>query len=274
MTQTTTQITTQITTKTARDMNVSLIPVLAWLALVLFSAGCSGLSKVDVGRVLTSGRDGWQYPERVIAALEIKAGDQVAEIGSGSGYWLPWLSAAVGDEGRVYAVEVESELVEDLESLVERKGLGNVEVILGAYDDPRLADGSIDLAITVLTYHHIESRVEYFDRLLQDLKPGGRVAHLDDRPDAPAPISWFMGKGHWSEPTRIVDEMKGAGYQKVSAFDFLPAQSFQIFAPYVHEEIGRSTHSHRTTETPHSPRTPNTPYRSETNVSPESQVGS
>lgn len=203
--------------------------LLAWLAFGLLSVGCSGLAQVDVGRVLTSGRDGWQYPERVIQQLEIAPGDRVAEIGAGDGYWLTWLSQAVGSEGRVYAVEVDSELVAQLEAVVADEDLHNVEVILGATDDPRLPDDSIDLAITVLTYHHIENRSDYFRRLKRDLRPGGRVAHLDDRPDAPAPISWFQSDGHWSDPESIVEEMAAAGYQKISGFDFLPAQSFQVF---------------------------------------------
>jgi arsenite methyltransferase len=213
------------------SMLTKFLPILVWITLALTTAGCSGLSKVDVPRVLTSGRDGWQYPERVIEALEIEPGDRVAEIGAGSGYWLSWLSEAVGPEGRVYAVEVDSKLVEKLESFIADRELHNVEVILGAYDDPRLPDGSIDLAMTVLTYHHIDERVEYFDRLRQDLRSGGRVAHLDDRPDAEPPISWFQSDGHWTDPAAVDDEMTGAGYQRLSAFDFLPAQSFQIFGP-------------------------------------------
>lgn len=208
---------------------MQLTPILAWLGLVLSTAGCSGLSKVDVGRVLTSGRDGWQYPERVVESLQIRPGDHVAEIGAGSGYWLPWLSEAVGREGRVYAVEVESELVADLESLVVEEQLENVEVLLGAYDDPRLPEGEIDLAITVLTYHHIEGRPAYFRRLQRSLAPGARVAHLDDRPDVEPPISWFQSDGHWSEPSAIVDEMADAGYERTSGFDYLPSQSFQVF---------------------------------------------
>lgn len=207
------------------------LPILAWITLALTTAGCSGLAQIDVARVLTSGRDGWQYPERVIEALEIAPGDRVAEIGAGSGYWLPWLSEAVGSEGRVYAIEVESKLVEDLESFIAENELHNVEAILGAYDDPRLPDESIDLAITVLTYHHIEERIDYFDRLRRDLRAGGRVAHLDDRPDAEPPISWFQSNGHWTDPATVVEEMAGAGYRRLWVFDFLPAQSFQIFAP-------------------------------------------
>ena len=72
------------------------------LVLLALGGGCSTASQMDLGRIVTSGRDGWQLPEQVIAALELKPGDQVAEIGAGSGYWLPWLAAAVGSDGRVY----------------------------------------------------------------------------------------------------------------------------------------------------------------------------
>ncbi len=220
-------------------MTMKFLPALSWLTLALVSTGCSGVSQVDVGRVLTSGRDGWQHPERVVEALAITPGDRVAEIGSGSGYWLTWLSEAVGSAGRVYAVEVDEELVADLLSFVEKEGLRNVEVILGAYDDPRLPDASIDLALTVLTYHHIEGRVDYFGRPRTDLRRGGRVAHLDDRPDATAPFSWFQSESHWTAPSLVVEEMAGAGYQRLSEFDFLPVQSFQIFRPETSQEASR-----------------------------------
>ncbi len=210
---------------------IKCIPFILWLTIAVSAMGCSGFSKIDVGRVLTSGRDGWQHPDRVIAALEISAGNRVAEIGAGSGYWLPWLSEAVGPEGRVYAVEVDADLVADLESFVAESKLGNVEVLLGAYDDPGLPDAEIDLAMTCLTYHHIEDRVEYFRRLRNALSAGGRVAHLDDRPDSPAPLSWFQAEGHWTRPTLIASEMGEAGYRSTARFDFLPAQSFQIFTP-------------------------------------------
>jgi len=219
------------------------IPFVLWLSITLSSIGCSGLAKVDVGTLITSGRDGWQHPERVIESLEIQPGDRVAEIGAGGGYWLRWLSDAVGPDGRVYAVEVDAELVAELEELVADEELGNVEVVFGAYDDPRLPDGEIDLAMTCLTYHHIEDRIDYFEKLRADLRPGGRVAHLDDRPDSPAPISWFQGEGHWTDPSLIDSEMGAAGYTSTSEFDFLPAQSFQIFSPHGTSEPSGLAHS-------------------------------
>ena len=121
------------------------------ISLALLFAAC----KIDLIRVATAGRDGWQHPERVIEALAIRPGDFVAEIGAGEGYWIPWLSHAVGPTGRVDAVDVEDEPVAALRERVEREQLTNVEVVLAEYDDPLLPDGEIDVAIPSLTYHHI-----------------------------------------------------------------------------------------------------------------------
>jgi len=211
---------------------IRMIPLFLWTTITLTSIGCSGsASKIDVGELLTSGRDGWQHPHRVLESLDIEPGDTVAEIGAGGGYWIGHLSRAVGPDGRVYAVEVEQSLVDELEDLVEEEAYANVEVILGAYHDPKLPDGEIDLAMTCLTYHHIEDRVPYFEALKRDLSAKGRVAHLDDRPDSPAPISWFQSDGHWTDPAMVQDEMGSAGYDRRAKFDFLPSQSFQLFAP-------------------------------------------
>jgi predicted methyltransferase len=199
--------------------------------LLSMSSACATVDKLDVGRVITSGRDGWQHPERVIEALALQPGDRVAEIGAGSGYWLPWLSLAVGASGRVYAVEIDDELVAELSRRVDEEGLSNVLVVRGRAEDPELPDGTIDLAMTSLTYHHIEGRPAYFERLQRDLAPGGRVAHLDDRDDAPVPFRWLQGDGHWSNPEMLREEMEAAGYERVDSFDFLPLQSFQVFAP-------------------------------------------
>ena len=179
---------------------------------------------------MTSGRDGWQHPERVIEALRIEPGDAVAEIGAGSGYWLPWLSEAVGPDGRVYAVEVDDDKVSALNQLVRDEGFLNVEVIRGEFADPLLPDAQINLAMTCLTYHHIEEREAYFEKLRQALSPGGRVAHLDDTGEVPIPLIWLASKGHWTKPDDMKREMEAAGYTQTQSFDFL-LQGFQIFTP-------------------------------------------
>lgn len=198
-------------------------------ALLLVGAGCT--TKIDPIGLLTAGRDGWQQPTRVIAALDIAPGQRVAEIGAGNGYWLDHLSRAVGPEGMVYAVEVEAENVEALHARIAEHELANVEVIHGRYDDPLLPDGQIDLAITCLTYHHIEDRVAYFEALRSDLAPGGRVAHLDDRADLGIPLRWLPTAGHTQDIAVMDDEMRRAGYAFDGSFDFLLLQAFHIYAP-------------------------------------------
>ncbi len=207
------------------------LPILTLTLAALLCLGCETATKIDLLRVVTSGRDGWQKPDLVLGAIEIAPGDRVAEIGAGSGYWLPFLSRAVGPKGRVYAVEVEAELVEALEARVKRDGLGNVEVLLGRYEDPLLPDAGIDLAITSLTYHHIEDREAYFSRLRSDLSASGRVVHLDGRDDVPLPFRWMQSAGHWSNVNDMNEEMNSAGYARVASFDFLAMESLQIFAP-------------------------------------------
>ncbi len=195
------------------------------------ATACAPLAKVDLWRAVTDGRDGWQHPEAVIEALAIQPGDRVAEIGAGDGYWIGWLSDAVGSTGRVYAVEVDDAKIGTLSQRIAQEGLSNVEVVRGEYADPLLPDGGIDLAITCLTYHHIEDRVSYFRNLKRDLSSRGRVAHLDDRDDLPGLLGYLPTEGHWSNVEQMNAEMSSAGYVRAEKFDFLPVQSFQIFTP-------------------------------------------
>ena len=172
-------------------------------------------------------RDDWQLPQRVLSALELRPGDRVADIGAGGGYFSFRFAEAVGPEGRVYAVDVDDDMLAYLEERVAEEGHENVEVVRGAFEDPLLPDGQIDLVFLSNTYHHIQDRPTYFHGVRRDLSPGGRVAilELDDRSWLPRTI------GHFSEPDAVAREMEEAGYRRVADHAFLDRQSFQVFAP-------------------------------------------
>ena len=171
-------------------------------------------------------RDGWQQPDRVIAALGIEPGDRVADLGSGSGYFTVHLAKAVGPEGRVYAVDVDEEMNAYLRERVEQAGVANVEVILGRFEDPLLPDGGVDLVLTVDTYHHIEDRPTYFRNLRRDLTQGGRVAVID----YDGRKGWFVRLlGHSTPRDVLLREMGEAGYEVAEEHDFIDRQSFVIF---------------------------------------------
>ena len=198
--------------------------LLLGVALFLFGAD---ISKMDLTRI--SSRAGWQLPARVMESLNIESGDHVADIGAGDGYFSFFLADAVGPSGRVYAVEVEAELVEKLEKTVREKGLSNVTVVKGNFDDPLLPDGAIDLAFLCHSYHHIEGRSDYFDKLRTDLALDGRAAIIDLKP-TPL-VKLLLPSDHWTTKVTMNNEMHLAHYEAVGSFDFLPGQNFSIYAP-------------------------------------------
>ena len=193
--------------------------------------GCAGLSQVNYARLVTAGRDGWQHPEAVVAALGVQAGDVVVDIGAGDGYFLPFFSRAVGAEGRVIAVEVEREKVDALNKRVRAAGLANVQILLSPHDNPGLPAGEVDLLFTCNTWHHIEQQREYFARAMASLRPAARVAHVDVRDDMTGVLGLLQNKGHWSNAKTMQTEMEAAGYRFVASYDFLPTQNFQVFTP-------------------------------------------
>ena len=170
-------------------------------------------------------RDAWQKPDEVIRALALPPDALVADVGSGTGYFSVRLARAV-PKGHVYGADVEADMVRHLAARGRREGLANLTSVAAAPGDPRLPR-AVDLVLVVNTYHHIAERPDYFGRLRQSLRPGGRVAIIDYLPDAPA------GPPRQARiPAAFVkDEMGRAGYGLASEHTFLPHQYFLIFAP-------------------------------------------
>ncbi|HEX9396284.1 MAG TPA: class I SAM-dependent methyltransferase [Burkholderiales bacterium] len=168
-------------------------------------------------------RDEWQKPQEVIKALELAQDSTVADIGAGTGYFSVRLAQIVPN-GRVYAVDVETEMVKHLALRAANQGLANVIAVRGAPDDPRLP-GKVDVALLVDTYHHIEDREAYFTRLRGMLKPGGRIVVIDFKPDAPQ----GPPKATRLSADAVKAELDRAGFLVSDDFDFLPYQYFLIF---------------------------------------------
>ncbi len=195
----------------------------AALVLVALGTGCTSLKRCAYEGY---GRDGWQKPEQVVRSLEVARGDDVADLGSGGGYFTFRLADAVGPEGVVYAVDVEPGLNEHVTERARDEGYENVDVVLAVHQDPLLPVSGVNLIFTSNTYHHIEDRVDHFENARQYLRAGGRVAIID-----------YNGKGwfqrifpHFTGEDVIKREMQAAGYRFLREFDFLPRQNFLVFA--------------------------------------------
>jgi predicted methyltransferase len=170
-------------------------------------------------------RDAWQKPHEVISALKLAPDAVVADIGSGTGYFAVRFAHMLSN-GRVYGVDLELDMVKYLAERAKKENLANLTAVAGAAADPRIP-APVDLVILVDVYHHIHDRDDYFRRLRASLKPGGRIAVIDFRIDAPA----GPPKNARIAPDRVKAEMKSAGYALAEEHGFLPNQYFLIFKP-------------------------------------------
>ena len=194
------------------------------LLLFFLIAGCARLKQCAYEGF---NRDQWQQRDRVIQSLQIRPGDRIADIGSGSGYFVFPLAKAVGPDGKVYAVDVDPAMNDLVTERAKKEATANVEVILAKPDDPILPSVGVDLIFSSNTYHHIDNRISYLAKLQKYLRPNGRIAIVEfDR------RGWFQGMWkHYTPSEFIKREMEQAGYSLQQEFNFLDRQSFLIFAP-------------------------------------------
>jgi precorrin-6B methylase 2 len=127
-----------------------------------------------------------ERPDLVLAALDLKPGMKVTDVGAGSGYYSSRMAERVGKEGTVYAVDVQPEMIEILKRNMAERGATNVKAILGTETDPKLPVGALDLAIMVDVYHELEYPYEMLAAIVKALKPGGRVVFVEFRGDDPS----------------------------------------------------------------------------------------
>jgi len=176
-------------------------------------------------------RDQYQKPRQVIDALNLRPGLAVADLGSGSGYFTRRFIEAVTETGKVYAVDVEPEMLKYAEeSVVHMHRSYTAEFILARPDNPKLPYGSIDLLFLCNTYHHLEERTKYFSDTKSSLKPGGRLAIIDFHNDERSGELGFP-KSHLLPRETVIAELNKAGYRLAREHTFLPRQYFLEFVP-------------------------------------------
>jgi SAM-dependent methyltransferase len=168
-------------------------------------------------------RDAWQMPLRVIDALALKAGQSIADVGAGTGYFSSRLARSSAAP-TVYAVDIEPSMVAYLKARAAKEGLKNLNAVQASADGPNLP-AAVDTILIVDTYHHIPNRVAYFTKLKGSLKPGGSLAIVDFRKDSPSgPPAEFRFTAE-----QISSELAQAGFSLARQHEFLPRQLFLVY---------------------------------------------
>ena len=153
--------------------------------------------------------------------LAIKPGEMVCDFGCGNGYHTLPIAKAVSTEGKVFAVDLQPQMLTLLKKRVDRYGLTNVAYIEATIDDPMLAPASCDLILLVDVYHELSHPVTVMKRLRSALRPNGRIVLVEFRAEDPnVPIK----PEHMMSKAQVVREMATHGLVLAEQFDELPWQ--------------------------------------------------
>jgi ubiquinone/menaquinone biosynthesis C-methylase UbiE len=199
----------------------------------------NGIGKFYMGREIAHvmGHEGAEWLERserekeertslLIDSLKARPGDVIADIGAGTGYHVRRLAPKVVPGGRVYAVDIQPEMLTLLTNSMAELKITNVVPVLGVIDDPRLPTNSVDLALMVDVYHEFSHPHEMMEAICRSLKPGGRVVFVEFRAEDPdVPIKAV----HKMSEAQVKKEMTLHPLQWVETLNVLPWQHIIVF---------------------------------------------
>lgn len=225
----------EVRVTTRRLVHLSAIGLIAVTAVLLFAQGTHPVSGRHIAGVMGHEGAAWldrpereaeEAPSKAIPALKIRPGQTVADIGAGSGYYTMRLAEAVGPRGRVYATDIQPEMLALIKKRVDSASLSNVDLVLGTEVDARLPPESIDLALMVDVYHELARPQEFLRSLKRALRPEGRLVLIEFRKESAfVPIR----EEHKMSVREARVELEAEGYRFDRVIDVLPWQHILVF---------------------------------------------
>lgn len=190
------------------------------IAPVMSASGAGWLDRPE--------RDSEEAPEKALDAIGIRPGMTVADVGAGTGYMTLRMARRVGPSGKVYANDLQPEMLEKLRAASQREKLSNIETVPGTETDPKLPAGEIDLVLLVDVYHEFSHPQAMLDRIRESLRPDGRLVLVEYRKEDPkVPIRLV----HKMSVEEVKTEVEAEGYKLDQVIEKLPRQHIIIFRP-------------------------------------------
>jgi len=212
------------------------VATLAVLAALVTALGAVGqaqdrrqirrFSPEKLGELEGPDREAWQKSDAIMDALGIADGSSVADLGAGGGWFTVRLARRVGPRGRVYAEDVQKEMIESMNRRITREGLHNVTIVLGTEENPGLPLKSVDAVLVVNSYAEVLKGVEWLRNVRSALKPNGRIGIVDFR------------KGGWGpgpplderiDEAVVIKDAQAANLRLISKDTPLPFQYLLVF---------------------------------------------
>ena len=188
----------------------------------------------NVARVISDpSRNELQRPHDIVAAMGLKPGDVAADIGTGTGFMLPYLSQAVGDKGHVIGEDIQSDFLDKAKSNVRLHQLKNIQLVLGTDKDPSLPAETLAAALILDVYHHFDYPQAMLSHIRDSLLSDGRLVVVEyyKRPGS-------MGGGDPNLPVEhirldqddLIKEVEANGFQLVSKAELVrKSQHIDVF---------------------------------------------
>ena len=166
-----------------------------------------------------------ERPDDVVKNFKLKATDVVADIGAGTGYFTFRISP-LAQEGKVFAVDIQPEMLARLETRKKEMKADNVVTVQGTEQDTKLPAASVDLAFMVDAYHEFSYPREMMQSIVKALKPGGRVVLIEYRGEDP---TVQIKRVHKMTVAQVRKELEAVGLKWKETKNFLPYQHFIVF---------------------------------------------
>lgn len=157
---------------------------------------------------------------RVMDILKISAGTSVADIGAGSGWFTVRAAKRTGEKGQVFAVEINQEYIDYINTRAKKENLTNIKTILGKPEDPMLPKQSVDAVLILKTYHEIAEPVQFLKNLKDGLRKNALVGIIDRN---------GSGSDHGLNKETLIEEAKRAGFKLKEEFDFVKPDGMDYF---------------------------------------------
>lgn len=164
-------------------------------------------------------------PDKLMEVMKLEPGDDVADIGAGTGYFTFRMADRVGPDGTVYAVDIQQEMLDIIDERMKKRGVENIELVRGTEDNPQLPKSSVDAILMVDVYHEFEFPYEMAVHMVEALRPKGRLIFVEYRLEDPAvPIKLV----HKMSEEQVLKEMEPHGLRWVGTVGVLPRQHIVI----------------------------------------------
>jgi predicted methyltransferase len=186
------------------------------------------MSFEGAGWLERQGRAEAEKPELVLQAMELREGMTVAEVGAGTGFFSRRLAKAVGPTGKVYAVDIQPEMLDLLKTYAAKEGITNIVPVLGTETDPRLPARGVDRILLADVYHELQKPEPMLARIRDSLAPGGTVTLVEYRLEGDT--ASHINVKHRMSVEQVLAEWTAAGFVLANQLETLPSQHLFIFS--------------------------------------------